>query len=74
MPFVTSFLLMKEAHVNRLIRNFQAFRLDEEGATAVEYGLLTALIAVVVIGALSLIAQELQGTFETIAMQLGGNP
>lgn len=43
---------------------------DESGATAIEYGLIAALIAVVVIGAVSLIGTKLNGTFTTISTQL----
>lgn len=36
---------------------------DERGATAVEYGLMVALIAVVIIGAVFLLGQSLDGIF-----------
>jgi len=39
---------------------------DESGATAIEYGLIAALIAAVVIGALTAIGTNLNGTFTTI--------
>ncbi|GAA2741642.1 hypothetical protein GCM10009868_08430 [Terrabacter aerolatus] len=45
--------------------------LDEEGgATAVEYGLMVALIAVVIIGAVSLLGNNLSTTFNNIAAQV----
>lgn len=50
--------------VNRFIR-------DEEGVTAIEYGLLAALIAVVIIGSVRLVGQELDTTFTTIETELG---
>ena len=40
---------------------------DEEGPSAVEYGLLAALIAVVIIGAVTLLGQNLNATFTTIS-------
>ncbi|MEJ5357996.1 MAG: Flp family type IVb pilin [Desulfobacterales bacterium] len=43
---------------------------DEEGASAVEYGLLVALIAVVIIGALTTIGKNLDGLFELVAEEL----
>jgi pilus assembly protein Flp/PilA len=43
---------------------------DESGATAIEYGLIAALIAVVVIGAVTAIGTKLNGTFTTISTQL----
>jgi pilus assembly protein Flp/PilA len=49
------------------IKNF--FK-DESGASAVEYGLLVALIAVVIIGAVSTLGTKLQGTFQSAANTL----
>jgi pilus assembly protein Flp/PilA len=40
---------------------------DESGATAIEYGLIAALIAVVVITAVSTIGTNLRGTFNNVA-------
>ena len=40
---------------------------DESGATAIEYGLIAALIAVVVITAVTTIGTNLKGTFNTVA-------
>jgi pilus assembly protein Flp/PilA len=42
----------------------------EEGVTAIEYGLIAALIAVVIIAAVTLVGQGVQGTFNTIAAAL----
>jgi pilus assembly protein Flp/PilA len=42
------------------------FMKDESGATAIEYGLIAALIAVVLVSALSLLGSKLNGTFTTI--------
>lgn len=43
------------------------FLKDESGATAIEYGLIAALIAVVIIGAVSLVGTNLSTTFSHIA-------
>ncbi len=43
---------------------------DESGATAIEYGLIAALISVVLIGVLSLLGTSLNSKFTTIANQL----
>ena len=40
---------------------------DEKGATAVEYGLMVALIAVVIIAAVTLLGQNLSTMFDDIA-------
>ena len=39
---------------------------DESGATAIEYGLIAALIAVAIIGALTLLGPEVAGTFSDV--------
>jgi pilus assembly protein Flp/PilA len=44
---------------------------DESGATAIEYGLIAALIGVVIIGALRVIGTNLNTTFTTIGTELG---
>ena len=43
-----------------------AFVRDEEGATAVEYGLIASLIAVVVIGAVTTLGTQLSTTFSQV--------
>lgn len=45
---------------------------DEKGATAVEYGLIVALIAVVIIGVVTLLGGQLQAIFQQIVTALGG--
>ena len=47
------------------------FLKDESGATAIEYGLIAALIAAVLIGALTAIGTNLNGTFDTISQKVG---
>lgn len=51
----------------KIFRNFLA---DESGATAIEYGLIAALIAVVVITALTTIGTNLSAAFTTVATNL----
>jgi pilus assembly protein Flp/PilA len=40
---------------------------DESGATAIEYGLIAALISVVIIAAVTLVGTDLQNTFNSVA-------
>ena len=40
---------------------------DEKGATAVEYGLMVALIAIVIIAAVTLLGGNLSSLFNTVA-------
>jgi len=46
------------------------FKNDESGATAIEYGLIAALIAVVIIGALSAMGTSLSAKFNTVNTNL----
>lgn len=48
-------------------------RADEAGATAIEYGLLAALIAIAMIAALGATGNELSTTFSTVGTTLGDN-
>lgn len=49
------------------------FAKDESGATAIEYGLIAALVAVVIIAGLSILGPRLSDTFEGIAGNLPGD-
>jgi pilus assembly protein Flp/PilA len=49
--------------MEKILRFFK----DEDGPSAVEYGLLAALIAVVIIGAVTILGQNLSTTFTTIS-------
>jgi pilus assembly protein Flp/PilA len=43
---------------------------NEDGATAIEYGLIAALIAVAAIAAFQLVGTNLSGIFNTVATKL----
>jgi pilus assembly protein Flp/PilA len=46
------------------------FQNPERGATAVEYGLMVALIAVVIIGAVKFLGTNLSSLFNTVATKV----
>ena len=48
----------------------RAYFTDENGATAIEYGLIAAGIAVVIIGGIALVGPKLNTMFTTIAGSL----
>ena len=52
------------------MKTITRFLRDESGATAIEYGLIAALIAVVIIGAVQLVGTNLSTTFSTIAAKV----
>jgi pilus assembly protein Flp/PilA len=45
---------------------------EEDGVTAIEYGLIAALIAVVIIAAVTVVGTQLNLTFKTIGTKLKG--
>lgn len=49
---------------------FRVFLKDESGATAIEYGLIAALIAVAAIGAFGAVGNGLENTFQNVATAL----
>ena len=56
--------------MNYLIQKAKDFARNEEGATAIEYGLLAALVAVVIIAAVQAIGGSLQETFQGVSDKL----
>ena len=55
------------------MQTLKAFLRDDRGATAIEYGLIAALIAVVIIGALSTIGGNLNSSFTRIGTSLNAS-
>jgi pilus assembly protein Flp/PilA len=53
-----------------MLAKFSKLMRDESGATAIEYGLIAALIAVVIIGALTTVGKNLSGVFNSVATKL----
>jgi pilus assembly protein Flp/PilA len=62
--------LLRRKEVRRM-EKMKRFLKDEEGVTAIEYGLIAALIAVVIITAVALIGTNLTATFNDVAGHLG---
>lgn len=57
--------------MNKFISRFAK---DESGATAIEYGLIAALIAVVIIGAVTALGGSIKGSFEDVTRGLDKRP
>lgn len=51
--------------------NFMNLLKDESGATAIEYGLIAALVSVAAIGALTAMGSSLKTMFNTVSTELG---
>lgn len=58
--------------MNKLVYAVTAFVKDEEGVTAIEYGLIAGLIAVVIIGAVTTVGSDLNKVFKKVATALAG--
>ena len=56
----------------KLISKMRGFADELSGATAIEYGLIAGLVAVVIIVALGLLGGQLQAVFAQITAALGG--
>lgn len=54
----------------KLVQFFKNFAREEDAVTAIEYGLIAALIAVVIIGSVTLVGDGLDATFDGIATAL----
>ena len=54
----------------RLMSKFLKLIKNEEGATAIEYGLIAALIAVAIITAVSTVGTQLNETFSSVGSSL----
>jgi len=54
-----------------MVNHITRFMNDEEGATAIEYGLLAALIAVAIIVGAGALGQALNGQFNSLAGVVG---
>ena len=53
-----------------MFKTLKIFAKDESGATAIEYGLIAALIAVGLIAALSALGSSLQTIFNKVSSEL----
>ncbi len=59
--------------LKRVLKSALALR-SKRGVTAIEYGLIAALIAVAIIAAVTLLGTDLTATFDAIAGHLGNSP
>lgn len=60
----------REIVMNRYSTLLQQFLYDEQAVTAIEYGLIAALIAVVIIASVQLVGTNLSTVFSNIAAAL----
>jgi pilus assembly protein Flp/PilA len=58
--------------MTKIVQDVKQFLSDEEGVTAIEYGLIAALIAVAIIGAVRLVGTNLNTVFTNVSNALAG--
>ena len=59
-----------EFMMSKIVSAFKAFVADENGVTAIEYGLIAALVGVAIAGAVGLMGTEIGTTFTSIKDKL----
>ena len=57
---------------DRLLRWYIAVKNNQKGATAVEYGLIVALIAAVIVAVVALLGTEINAAFQTVLDEIQG--
>lgn len=53
-----------------MLKIIRKFKKDQSGVTAIEYGLIAALIAVVIIGAVTAVGSNLSSVFAVVSSDL----
>ncbi|MBI3453900.1 MAG: Flp family type IVb pilin [Rhodospirillales bacterium] len=53
-----------------MLKTLRALLQDENGATAIEYGLIAALVSVAIIAGLTMLGDSLNATFNSVAGKL----
>ena len=53
-----------------MMKFIQNLRTNEDGATAIEYGLIAALVAVAIIAGITLLGEDLSNTFNEVGNSL----
>lgn len=61
---------MREYHSPGYGSRLRSLLRDDDGATAIEYGLIAALIAVVIVVAVTAVGTSLSSTFNSVASSL----
>lgn len=52
--------------MNKMVSAVKSFVADENGVTAIEYGLIAALVGVAIVGTVTLLGGRLNDTFEAV--------
>lgn len=60
--------------MKNLMAKMRNFFKEEDGVTAIEYGLIAALVAILIIAALQVLGPKLAGVFQSVADALPDAP
>lgn len=60
--------------MNKLTRTLKIFGRDENGATAIEYGLMAGLIGAVIVGAVTTLGTDTDSTFTKVSTAMQSVP
>lgn len=60
--------------MKKIILEVKKFVADEDGVTAIEYGLLAALIGVAIVGSVTTLGEKINDVFTVIATALTPTP
>jgi pilus assembly protein Flp/PilA len=60
--------------MEKFLNATRRFAREEDGVTAIEYGLIAALIAAVIIATVTVVGTELKTIFGKVITGLGGTP
>lgn len=55
-----------------MFRLFRRLRKNEDGATAIEYGLIAGIISIVIVSTITMVGSKLEGVFYNIGSTLEG--
>ncbi len=58
--------------MSKIVSAVKTFVADENGVTAIEYGLIAALVGVAIVAAATKLGQQLNTTFTTVYTAMGG--
>jgi pilus assembly protein Flp/PilA len=58
--------------MSKIAAAVQAFIADENGVTAIEYGLIAALVGVAIVVAVKALGVQISDTFDTVVLKLKG--
>jgi pilus assembly protein Flp/PilA len=62
-----------EFMMSKIVSAVKAFVADENGVTAIEYGLIAALVGVAIVGAVKVLGLQISDTFTTVVDKLKNN-